>query len=74
MVKMFMVAVWMILILFTNAVWMPDINAWQRVALLCMAALVACVYMACQSRVERANAPLILRDETNPEKEKPPEP
>ena len=36
-------------------------------------ALVGCVYMLCQSRVERANAPLILRDESVAEKSKPPE-
>ena len=37
------------------------------------AALVGCVYLLCQSRVERANAPLILRDESVAEKTKPPE-
>lgn len=37
------------------------------------ATLVGCVYMLCQSRVERARAPLILRDESVAEKTKPPE-
>lgn len=37
------------------------------------AGIVACVYMECESRVQRAYAPLVIREEPVPEKTKPPE-
>lgn len=68
---MLKVAVLLIVVLFLCMACME----WEEHQLVCivMAALVGCVYMACQSRVERAHAPLILRDECVPEKTKPPE-
>ena len=71
--EMFIVCVWLMLVLVTCALLMDHLDPMQRVALLVTAAVVGCVFMACESRVQRAHAPLILRDETMPEKTKPPE-
>lgn len=70
---MFVMAVWLVLAMFTCALMMASIDPIHRVFLLVTAAAVGCVYMLCQSRVERAHAPLILRDESVAEKTKPPE-
>lgn len=70
---MFIVCIWLMLVLVTCALLMDHLDPMQRVALLVTAAVVGCVFMACESRVQRAHAPLILRDETMPEKSKPPE-
>lgn len=70
---MFIVCIWLMLVLVTCALLMDHLDPMQRVALLVTAAAVGCVFMACESRVQRAHAPLILRDETMPEKTKPPE-
>lgn len=70
---MFIVCIWLMLVLVTCALLMDALDAIHRVALLAAAAVVGCVFMACESRVQRAHAPLILRDETMPEKSKPPE-
>lgn len=70
---MFIVCIWLMLVLVTCALLMDHLDPMQRVALLMTAAVVGCVFMACESRVQRAHAPLILRDETMPEKSKPPE-
>lgn len=70
---MFIVCVWLMFVMVTCALLMDHLDPMQRVALLVTAAVVGCVFMACESRVQRANAPLILRDETMPEKSKPPE-
>lgn len=70
---MFIVCIWLMLVLVTCALLMDGLDAIHRVALLAAAAVVGCVFMACESRVQRAQAPLILRDETMPEKNKPPE-
>lgn len=69
----FEIAVWMAVILIACALLLNALTGAHRMALLMTAALVVCVYIECQSRVERANAPLILRDECIPEKSKPPE-
>lgn len=70
---MFVVCVWLVLILVTCALLMQGLDELHRVALLVAAAVVGCVFMWCESRVQRANAPLILRDESVAEKTKPPE-
>ena len=70
---MFIVCIWLMLVMVTCALLMDHLDPMQRVALLVTAAVVGCVFMACESRVQRAHAPLILRDETVPEKSKPPE-
>ena len=70
---MFIVCVWLMFVMVTCALLMDHLDPMQRVALLVTAAVVGCVFMACESRVQRAHAPLILRDETMPEKTKPPE-
>lgn len=68
---MLKVAVILIVVLFLCMACM-DKEFHQLICILA-AALVGCVYMVCESRVERANAPLILRDESVFEKTKPPE-
>lgn len=70
---LFVVCIWMLLVLVSCALLMDTLDPIHRVALLVTAAVVGCVFMACESRVQRAHAPLILRDETMPEKNKPPE-
>lgn len=70
---MFIVCVWLMFVMVTCALLMDHMDPIHRVALLVTAAVVGCVFMACESRVQRAHAPLILRDETMPEKTKPPE-
>lgn len=67
------ICMWMVIILFSCALLMHGLAPWQRMALLMSAAVVVCEFMECWSRIERAHAPLILRDETCPEKTKPPE-
>lgn len=68
---MIKVAVFLIVVILLCMACMDE-EAHQLVCILA-SALVGCVYMLCQSRVERANAPLILRDESVAEKTKPPE-
>lgn len=67
------VTVWMVLILVSCALLMNGIEPLHRIALLVTAAVTGWVFLACESRVQRAHAPLILRDESVPEKSKPPE-
>ena len=43
-----------------------------QLAVIALAALTACVYMVCESRVQRANAPLIIREEPPEERSIPP--
>ena len=70
---MFIVCIWLMFVMVTCALLMDHLDPMQRVALLVTAAVVGCVFMSCESRVQRAHAPLILRDETVIEKSKPPE-
>ena len=67
------ICVWMVIILFSCALLMDELASWQRMTLLLACAVVACECMECHSRIERAHAPLILRDESVAEKTKPPE-
>ena len=68
------VTVWLVVILFTCALLMNGIADWQRIVLLVCAAVTGWVYMACESRVMRAHAPLRIIDEgAVDEKTKPPE-
>lgn len=71
--NMLVVCMWMVVIMFTCALLMSGLTSDQRIALLLASCGTAWVYMICESRVQRAHAPLILRDETMPEKSKPPE-
>lgn len=71
--SMLMICVWMIVIMVACALMMDGLTADHRTLLLFFAAVAGDVYMLCESRVLRAQAPLILRDETMPEKSKPPE-
>lgn len=70
---MFIVCVWIMLIMVTCALLMNGLDPIHRVALLVTGAVVGCVFMECESRVQRAQAPLILREESVAEKTKPPE-
>lgn len=71
--EMFFVCIWLVVILVTCALLMGGLEEGHRVALLMGACVIACVFMECESRVQRARAPLILRDETMQEESKPPE-
>jgi len=68
---MLKVAVILIVVLFLCMACMEE--EFHQLICILAAALVGCVYMVCESHVERANAPLILRDESVFEKTKPPE-
>lgn len=68
---MLKVAVILIVVLFLCMACLED--EFHQLICILASALVGCVYMVCESRVERANAPLILRDESVAEKTKPPE-
>lgn len=68
---MFLMAAWLIVVLFLCMACMDE-EAHQLVCILAATA-VGCVYIWCESRVQRANAPLILREESVAEKTKPPE-
>lgn len=47
-------------------------NELYKLAALALAVLTICVYMVCESRVQRANAPLIIREEPPEERSIPP--
>lgn len=64
---------WMIIVLMSCAVWMPDIWGADRIALLLTCALLVCVYVLAECKVDRAHAPLVIREEREAKKEKPPE-
>lgn len=70
---MFMICVWLILILYIYAILTPGMFITDRIVLLLACAAVGSVYMVCESRVLRANAPLVIREEPVEEKSKPPE-
>lgn len=66
-------AIWMCLCLMVCAILLPDATTWQRVTLLVAAAVVNCVWIACESMVDRAAAPLNLPDLPDRPDEKPPD-
>lgn len=70
---MFMICVWLILMLYIYALLASGMFITDRMVLLLACAAVGCVYMVCESRVLRANAPLVIREEPVEEKSKPPE-
>ena len=63
----------MIAALFGCAVWLPDIWGADRIGLLLTCALLVCVYVLAECKVDRASAPLVIREEREHKKEKPPE-
>lgn len=71
--KMFVVTAWLVLILVSCALLMNMLEPVHRVVLLLAASVVGDVYIVCRARVERAKAPLILRDESVHEHSHPPE-
>ena len=70
--RKFYLAVWLVAALFICAL-MGSFPAWGRVVLLLAAAVVGCVWIWCESRIDCAAAPLNLPDDLVPEKKKPPE-
>lgn len=69
--RMWYMSVWLVAILFLCSALTDTDNL--RLVLILAAATVGCVFIVCESRVQRAHAPLILRDESVAEKTKPPE-
>lgn len=61
--NMLAVCAWVIVIVFTCALLMNGLAAEQRMVLLLAVCATAWVYMACESRVLRAHAPLVIREE-----------
>lgn len=70
---MLWMAVVMICVLLAVALFVRGMFVADRVLLMLAAAVVACVWMVCESRVMRAYAPLVIREEPVEEKNKPPE-
>lgn len=68
---MFRLAAWLMAVIFLCMVYMED-EANQLVCIIA-ASVVGCVFMFCESRVQRAKAPLVIRKEPSEAKEKPPD-
>lgn len=66
--SMLWMAVMMICVLLAFAMLMPGMFITDRMVLMLAAAVVACVWMVCESRVVRAYAPLVIREEPVAEK------
>lgn len=71
--KMFAVALCLMFILFFCAAMWNDAPVEYRIALLICAAVTGWVYMVCESRVIRAQSPLVIRDESAEAAEHPPD-
>ena len=71
--KMFAVALCLMCILFFCAAMWNDAPMAYRIALLICAAVTGWVYMICESRVIRAQSPLVIRDESAEAAEHPPD-
>lgn len=71
--KMFAVALCLMWALFLCACMWEDAPMVYRLALLICAAVTGWVYMVCESRVIRAQSPLVIRDESTEAVEHPPD-
>lgn len=68
---MFRLAAWLMVAIFLCMACMEDEA--HRLVCIIAAAAVGCVFMVCESRVQRAKAPLVIRKEPSEAKEKPPD-
>lgn len=71
--RKFWLSVWMIAVLLVESVLLPDITAILRALLVLAAAAVACVWVICESRIDRAAAPLRIQQETETRDSHPPD-
>ena len=66
---------WMALLMCVLLVWCAmEAEETMRLALLALAVMVACVWMICESRIDRAAAPLKIEQDADPENKHPPDP
>ena len=70
---MFVICVLIMIIMVTCAMMMDSLTADDRTLLLIFAAIAGDVYMFCESRVIRAQSPLVIRDESAETTEHPPD-
>ena len=71
--KMFAVALCLMWVLFLCAAMWAEAPMYYRVAMLICADVTGWVYMICESRVIRAQSPLVIRDESAEAAEHPPD-
>lgn len=71
--KMFAVALCLMFVLWICAMMWTEAPMVYRIALLICAAVTGWVYMICESRVIRAQSPLVIRDESAEAAEHPPD-
>ena len=70
---MFVICILVMIIMVTCAMMMDRLTADHRTLLLLFAAIAGDVYMICESRVIRAQSPLVIRDESAEAAEHPPD-
>lgn len=71
--RKWLTALWMCVCLLVCALAMDELENWMRLVLVLASAAVACVWIMCEARVDRAAAPINLPAEPDPRKDKPPE-
>lgn len=71
--RKFLLATWVCFILFLFAIITPGMFITDRMILMVTSAVVACVYIVCETKVDCAAAPLNLPEGWVDHKEKPPE-
>lgn len=70
---MLLVCVWIMVIMVACALLAEGLTADHKTLLLLFAAIAGDVYMICESRVLRAQSPLVIRDESAEAAEHPPD-
>lgn len=70
---MLLVCVWIMVIMVACTLLAEDLTADHKTLLLLFAAIAGDVYMICESRVIRAQSPLVIRDESAEAAEHPPD-
>lgn len=71
--RKFMLTVWTMIVLLLCSVLLPDLSVLLRVLLVLAAALLAVVWVICESRIDRAAAPLRIQQEAAPADAHPPD-
>lgn len=71
--RKYLMATFLILTLVIIGITMPGMYITDRMVLWIAAAVVGCVYMMCETKIDCASAPLNLPDDLFAGKEKPPE-
>ena len=71
--RKFMLTVWTMIVLLLHSMLLPDLSVLLRVLLVLAAALLAAVWVICESRIDRAAAPLRIQKEDAVEDAHPPD-